>query len=109
MIHDVAPAAALRDLHSDERGHREAQCGRIDGRGQVSNDAAALHPVEPGLNGVAGDTDPAGRLQHPDSGFGREQLQDLRVQAVDRHRRPLYKVLNHHDSRLNKLHRMWSG
>jgi len=65
-------AVPLVDLERDERGHPEADGGRIDVRSETLDDAPGDQLVKPGLHGATGDPQPPRALEDPDPGFGGE-------------------------------------
>ena len=70
---------ALRDLQRRERRDREPQRGRIDRRRPAGDHSGRLEPVEPGLDGAAGDAEPARDLEHTDAWLGGKQRNDLAI------------------------------
>jgi hypothetical protein len=76
-------AAGLADLEGDERGHLIAQRGRVNVGSVPGDHAAVLQPLQPCLNGAAGDPEAPGGLQYAHPGLGGEQFDKRGVEVVD--------------------------
>jgi hypothetical protein len=72
-------AASLANFQRDERRHAMPQSLRIDVWPITGDHASAMQPVKTCLHCAACDLQPARPLEHPDAGFGGEQLDDPRV------------------------------
>ncbi len=77
---------SLGDLDVHEREHRVAQGGGGEGRSGAGDHAVALQPVQPGLEGAAGDPEETGVLAHARARLLEQQSQDAGVELVDGHR-----------------------
>ena len=78
-------ALTLPDLQGRERRDGVPERRRVHLGAESADDAVRLEAVETGLDRPAGDTEPPGRLQHPDPRLLGQQHEKPAVQLIDPH------------------------
>ena len=83
-VRDRLGQAALGDLEEHEREHRVAQARRVDLGPEAADDAAVAELAQARLHGAARDAEAARGLHQADTRLGGQQLDEARVELVDR-------------------------